>query len=136
MNLRFLYLINLLTFSVILYSQELKGKILSSGYKSDKFVFLSNEKLIQINTLNKKGIPIEKKLKYYFKNNVLRITLYWKLDGYIDAETYYLFYEKSNNCFIDKESDLTWFFVDEVKGKKVYKSTPNQVKNNEINNEY
>lgn len=94
------------------FSQQLKGKTLTAGPKSDKFTFISNKKLIWTNSLNDEGAVIKKKLKYDYRNKILRITLYWKIDGFIEAETYRLFYDEEHNFFIDREVDLIWYFAE------------------------
>lgn len=93
------------------YSQELKGKTLIAGLKSDRFTFISQKKLIWTNSLNDEKVIKKKKLKYDYKDGLLRITLFWKKNGFIEAETYYLFYDKKNNIFVDKEVNLIWYFV-------------------------
>jgi hypothetical protein len=108
----------LLFFCNISLSQNLIGKTLTAGPKSDKFKFVSKNKVIWTNSLDEIGVVKKKKLKYDYKNGLLRITLYWKVDGFIEAETYYLHYDYKNNVFIDREVDMMWYFVRDINKKK------------------
>jgi hypothetical protein len=98
------------------HSQDLIRKTLSAGPGSDKFTFVSKNKLLWTSSGLSGSDKIKKKLKYDYKDSLLRITLFWKRDGFLEAETYYLKYDKKNEVFIDLEVPIVWHFI-ETKSK-------------------
>lgn len=116
MKIKIVLILSILFTIKTAHSQDLIGKTLSAGPGSDKFTFVSKKKLLWTSS----GLPgedkIKKKLKYDYKDSILRITLFWEIESFLEADTYYLRYDKDKNVFIDIEDYLVWHFI-ETKSK-------------------